>query len=162
MRRALLGLGLAALLGCPPTTQDQSLPPGLTTRPLPAAYEGRTNPFSPDDAQVLEEGRRLYLTPHQGLSCAVCHGNDGRGRGPMWTYIEPYPPSFADEALLDAFRERQDHVFRWVADGLDRMPMPGFGQVMTEEEIWKVITYAWHLGLQLERRPDNKASGGGP
>jgi mono/diheme cytochrome c family protein len=163
MKRApAIALLASALLGCPSTTHDQSVPPGLPTAALPAEHRGRRNPFSPQDAAALEQGRRLYHQPFTGLSCAGCHGTLGNGRGPAWAYIEPGPPSFASPAMLEAFEKHADYVSFWVDDGLERTPMPAFGDVMSEQEIWQAITYAWYLGLELKRNPPREPPGQKP
>ena len=44
---------------------------------LPETYAGKTNPLKTTIGNVVE-GARLY-----DLRCAVCHGMDGRGEGPL-------------------------------------------------------------------------------
>jgi len=41
---------------------------------------------APEEMPEASEGRDLFMT-----NCAVCHGADGRGNGPMATAMDPLP-----------------------------------------------------------------------
>lgn len=142
---------LAAFLlaGCPPTTTEQSTPPGL--KMLKQQLSPKQNPFPVNDPAVMETGRALYAQSYQGLSCAGCHGVNGDGYGKKFPYIEPRAPSFSDGTLADAFTKHPESVFHWVSQGVKRTPMPAFSLVMSTNERWLVITYAWKLAKNKGR-----------
>lgn len=76
---------------------------------------------------VQAEGRALYLA-----HCAVCHGEDGSGRGSMAAY-ETYPQigSFRDEKYASYSSGK---MFRSIRLGQGNMP--AFGNILTAREIW--------------------------
>jgi|GEM_PF-5141767 len=162
----LLG-GLVLLLaaaGCQPLSELEPVqgrlaalsgegpPPGYISGTIPPAYQGRANPFSLQDANAIRQGRVIYTTGVGSLSCFHCHGANGLGDGPRALKMDQLPASFAAPALRDAFRHQQDYVYWWVSAGVDRTVMPGFQDVLTEEEIWQAITYAWYLGEESTTR----------
>lgn len=136
---------------------EEGPPPGWIGGDIPSQYRGLRNPFGLGDATALAAGEQLYHS--HDPSCATCHGNDGRGSGPMAPYLEPSPADFAAPSMLYAFREHQDYVFWWVSDGVAETPMPAWKDIMSETERWQVITYAWQLGEQGAQNPSAGTSG---
>ena len=96
-----------------------------------AARAGRelTNPFHPT-AQTLEKGKALYQ-----IYCLVCHGEAGKGDGPIAAKI-PTPPSYKSERLLGYPPGRIFHVITMGAN-----KMPSYAVQLAPEERWQVITY---------------------
>lgn len=119
-------------------------PPGYTGMEIPAVYRGRHNPFTPSDARTVTAGRELYHAFQ--VSCASCHGEDGRGDGPLASNLDLPPADFAAPPMLNAFRNHQDYVYWWVSEGVPPTQMPGWKDRMSETQRWQVITYAWYLG----------------
>lgn len=87
------------------------------------------NPYGVE-AGAIEEGRFLYIR----MNCAYCHGFDGTGgMGPdltdnQWRY---------GSADVDLFQT----IYRGRAKG-----MPAWGNVLTEPQIWKLVSYVRSLG----------------
>lgn len=81
------------------------------------------NPFTGDE-EAIEEGQQLYVR----VNCYACHGREGGGgMGP---------------SLVDArwnFGSDDATVFETIHDG--RGGMPAFGDILEDEEIWKVIAF---------------------
>lgn len=79
---------------------------------------------------AVEEGRFLYVR----MNCAYCHGFDGTGgMGPdltdnQWRY---------GSSDADVF----ETIYRGRAQG-----MPAWGNVLTEDQIWKLVSYVRSLG----------------
>ena len=74
-----------------------------------------TNPVAPSDASV-ERGRAWYLS-----YCAVCHGADGMGRGPIADMFPAIPP------IAGAVRFSDAYLFGLVTQG--RGLMPAYGRI---------------------------------
>jgi len=88
-----------------------------------------TNPFHPT-SQVLEKGKALYET-----YCLVCHGEQGKGDGPIATKIPP-PPSYKSERLMGFLPGRIFHVVT-----LGSNKMPSYAAQLSPDDRWLIITY---------------------
>ncbi|HKE23222.1 MAG TPA: cytochrome c [Bryobacteraceae bacterium] len=87
------------------------------------------NPFRASP-QTLAEGEALYRT-----YCVVCHGEQGRGDGPIAEKI-PHPPSYTSDRLM---RFPPGRIFHVVTMGAGRMP--SYATQLSVSERWKVVTY---------------------
>lgn len=142
---ALLVTVAFAASACAPVTilMGEGGVPGYPAHPVPEQHRGKTNPFSPDDAQAVQAGQGIYLG-----RCLRCHGEDGQGNGPQAPFLEPQPANFAAPMVMRAFEQHQDYLFALVSEGKAQTGMPAFKDDLSETEIWQVITYAWALGRQ--------------
>jgi mono/diheme cytochrome c family protein len=86
--------------------------------------------------QTLEEGKALFQT-----YCQVCHGEQGKGDGPISSKIPP-PPSYVSTRLMEFPPGRIFHV---VTVGTGKMP--SYAAQLSADERWKVVTYV-HTVLQ--------------
>ena len=102
-----------------------------------AARAGRElrNPYTPTE-QTLQQGKALFET-----YCLVCHGESGKGDGPIADKI-PHPPSYVSDRLLQFPTGRLFHV---ITMGTTRMP--SYAAQLSASERWKVATYV-HTSLQ--------------
>lgn len=98
-----------------------------------------TNPYRPTEP-TLAKGKVLYQT-----YCQVCHGEQGKGDGPISSKIPP-PPSYRSERLLAYPPGRIFHV---VTMGANKMP--SYAVQLTPDERWLVITY---VRSQLQGLPE--------
>jgi mono/diheme cytochrome c family protein len=91
-----------------------------------------------------QDGKALYET-----YCAVCHGVNGEGDGPIAEKI-PHPPSFKSDRLLQFQPGRFFHVIT-----MGSRKMPSYAAQLSASERWKVIAYVRRSleGLQEERTP---------
>lgn len=101
---------------------------------VPSRYAALCNPVPPDRA-ALEQGRRLY-----GRECSSCHGEHGAGDGKSARDLEKPVPDLALVELVD----QPDGALFWKI-GVGRKPMPGFKDLLTDEERWRVVLYLREL-----------------
>ncbi|MBO0911073.1 MAG: cytochrome c [Acidobacteria bacterium] len=89
------------------------------------------NPYRATEA-TLGEGKALFET-----YCAVCHGAQGKGDGPISTKI-PTPPSYRSDRLMEFAPGRIFHVIT-----LGSGKMPAYATQLQADERWKIITYVY-------------------
>ncbi len=90
----------------------------------------------PDSSQTVEQGKALY----QGKgTCVNCHGPEGAGNGPLAAQVNPSPRNFQHHGF---WRHRTEGEIFWVIKhGSPGTSMIGFGDQLTDEEIWSIIQY---------------------
>ena len=91
------------------------------------------NPFASDVA-AIDAGRQIYAG-----NCASCHGDSGRGDGPAAWGLQPPPADLT--AHLAPGKHSDGEIFRWLRDGVSGSAMPAFGEVISEENRWRLISY---------------------
>jgi len=102
---------------------------------VPSKYRGQLNPLA-TTRSVVKEGSMLYQQ-----QCAVCHGAEGMGDGEAANSLNPSP------ALLAYMVQRPqsvDEYLMWtVSEGGKAFgtPMPAFKDMLSEEDIWKIVTF---------------------
>jgi putative copper export protein/mono/diheme cytochrome c family protein/peroxiredoxin len=70
--------------------------------------------------------------------CVVCHGSDGRGRGPLATTL-PKPP--ADLTQPHTALHTAGDMYWWLTHGIPASGMPAMAGPPTEEDRWDVINF---------------------
>jgi mono/diheme cytochrome c family protein len=109
---------------------------------------GLENPLRKDAAvfaQYVQEGKVIYFQ-----NCFICHGADLDGRGQFAQAFNPPPPPFRGTDTIAQLPE--SYVFWRVAKGWRGLPagatpwdsaMPVFEDMLTQDQIWKVILYIY-------------------
>ncbi|MCP5024187.1 MAG: c-type cytochrome [bacterium] len=103
----------------------------------------------PGDA---ENGERIYAQ-----RCVWCHGEEGDGEGAAAERLNPPPRDFTaaqykikTTAFDDDFAN-DDNMFRMIRDGMPGTAMPGWSDVLSEQEMWDLVWYIKTLaGLEEE------------
>lgn len=97
----------------------------------PVLIDGQpaTEPL-PSTALTRERGADLFQT-----HCYMCHGNEGRGNGPLSGYYAP-PPADLQGPVVQSFPPAE--VFRVIT--LGRGTMPSLAETLTVGERWDIIT----------------------
>lgn len=94
-----------------------------------------TSPL-PDSPEVVEKGKGLY---NGKGTCFNCHGKDGSGNGMAAVGLDPSPRNFQHHGF---WRHRTEGEIFWVIKhGSPGSAMIGFGDQLTDEEIWTIIQY---------------------
>ena len=118
-------------------------PPGIHFD-LPEKYMALKNPYPWSD-QNIHEGGVLYVR-----NCAPCHGDSLNGDGPQARAFLPRPANFRDEGTIAQLDE--NYLFWRIKEGYEGLPpgsfryrsaMPSWGEVLTDEEIWKIIMFEY-------------------
>jgi mono/diheme cytochrome c family protein len=96
------------------------------------------NPVAADDAS-LAAGKKFY-----DELCAGCHGDTGKGDGPMAGYSNPLPASFADAEWKHGPTDGE--IFTVIREGVKDTAMLDFKKDLTERQTWDVVNYVRSLG----------------
>jgi len=93
------------------------------------------SPF-PNSLEMLAKGKALY----EGKgTCVNCHGQSGAGDGPVAASLNPAPRNFHQHGF---WRHRTEGEIFWVIKyGSAGTSMIGFGEQLTDDEIWAIIQY---------------------
>jgi len=129
MKKGLLTLFLLAVLSlsaCAGSSTTESTA-GIAT--VPAEYAGKTNPLGADAATA---GADLFQT-----HCAACHGPQGHGDGPAGASLSPAPRNLPElSATVD-----DGYLFWRISTGKDGTAMVAWKGVLSEEQIWQIVTF---------------------
>ncbi len=116
----------------------------------PPPYAGRHSDRWADP-RAIARGATLYRR-----HCQICHGEDGRGDGPMAAAL-PHPPADLTHHFHRAPGRGDDYLFWRVSEGGTVTPfrawnsaMPAFKDILSANDIWDVLAYVhayFHLGL---------------
>lgn len=133
-------------------SSNPNFPDGMTLQPPPAgtiarenkllhytsapadalrAGEGLSNPLGAGSDNSIQRGAKVFAT-----YCAVCHGSDGVGMGPVAQRGFPPPPSLL---LSHAMQMKDGQIFHVLTYGQNNMP--SYASQLTEHDRWNVITY---------------------
>ncbi len=126
---------------------------------------------NPGDA---ENGALVYAK-----RCVWCHGEEGEGDGPAAERLNPPPRDFTSamyKIKTTAFEDdfaNDDNIFRMIRDGMPTTAMPGWSDILSEQEMWDLVWYVKTLagleeeelgadmdyGTQIESSPESIAKG---
>ncbi|MGI8570638.1 MAG: CopD family protein [Methylocella sp.] len=84
---------------------------------------------------------------HYEQNCTGCHGASGHGDGPLASSL-PIKP--ADLSAPHTALHTAGDLYWWITHGIERSPMPGFGDVLTNDDRWDIINFlgAFAVGYQ--------------
>lgn len=97
-------------------------------------------------AELVAEGAEVYIR-----NCQYCHGDKLDGDGPYAPGLNPVPLNFQDIGTIAQLQE--SFLFWRIATGGPGLPkegapwlssMPVWQQMLSEEEIWKVILFLYN------------------
>ncbi len=104
---------------------------GIVRAPAMADAAKLANPVAPSD-RTRREGQALYA-----IHCAPCHGDSGRGDGPVGRKFVPTPADLRPEGPFG--RLPDGTLFAIVSNGLGAMPP--FRADLSPEERWKIVIH---------------------
>ena len=90
--------------------------------------------------EIVAEGKKLFLGKG---TCVNCHGEKGDGNGKAGAVLNPGPRNFTN---CKFHKKRKDGELMWIigngSPGTGMVALsPPKGNVITEEEAWKIIAY---------------------
>ena len=130
-------LSCVALLLLCASCRDQAAEPTKTEESDASTTTAVTEPVT----AVVSEGAKIYQA-----QCALCHGESGDGKGIV--ELDRPARSFLQGAF--SFGNTTTAVTRTVTNGIGGSPMPGFGAVLSEDEISAVVEYVISLGPEQD------------
>jgi mono/diheme cytochrome c family protein len=92
----------------------------------------------PDDASAVSAGEGVF-----GMACASCHGKNGRN--PTNVGKAMYPRAL-DLGSPEVQRRSNRELFWVIKNGIRLSGMPGFGNILSDDEIWQATYYVRSLG----------------
>jgi Rieske Fe-S protein len=98
---------------------------GMTAGEMTAGESTISNPFE-GDANAVSEGEGLYQN-----NCVFCHGENGVG--------ETFPG--ADAFNIDQSAWTDAHLYDVISNGITGTSMSAYKDTLSEDEIWKVVSY---------------------
>jgi mono/diheme cytochrome c family protein len=120
-------LFLACVLGA-----QQSQPPAKPPADykIPAEDAQKQNPVKPTPESVAK-GKKTFA-----IDCAMCHGDDGDGKGDLATDLK----NVTDFTAADALKDRTDgELFYILRKGKGEMPPEG--DRAKNDDIWNLVNY---------------------
>jgi mono/diheme cytochrome c family protein len=120
-------LFLACVLG-----GQQSQPPAKPPADYKISAEDaqKQNPVKPT-AESLAKGKKTYA-----IDCAMCHGDDGDGKGDLATDLK----NVTDFTAADALKNRTDgELFYIMRKG--KGDMPPEGDRAKNDDVWNLVNY---------------------
>lgn len=106
------------------------------------AGEKLRNPVDPTPVSI-ENGKKLFE-----IYCALCHGPQAKGGGPMANKFVPPP-----DLTLEMFRQRPDgFVYATIREG--GALMPGQKDALSPEDTWDIVNYL----KQLQKKQAGQAA----
>jgi mono/diheme cytochrome c family protein len=120
----------------------------LTVEAYPTSFQTSPTGFS---AASIADGQTLF-----GGNCVDCHGPNGDGNGPAAAGLRVKP---ADLTMPHIWQHSDGEMYWWLAHGIDDsaggLAMPGFGSVLSADDLWALIDYirAHNAGLAMRQDP---------
>lgn len=122
----LMSVVMFILAACSSNSQHQS---NTALDSVPAEYAGKTNPLGTESAAA---GAEVFKN-----NCEVCHGPQGHGDGPAGASLDPAPKNLPELSTVVS----DDYLFWRISTGKDGTSMVAWKGILTEEQIWQVISF---------------------
>jgi mono/diheme cytochrome c family protein len=139
---AALCIGQPAITGADPNGEAHKDEGGHAHVPAPLEYADAHMPGSAwTEPALIARGKEIYT-----VKCAVCHGDEGDGKGPAGAALPLKPPDLRDKATIAEMRG--NYWFWRVSEGGVVDPFKSKGSAMppwkgdlSVEDRWAVIAY---------------------
>ncbi len=101
-------------------------------RPVPLSVE-RENPI-PLSRESIAAGQALFVS-----HCASCHGQTGKGDGPVGLGLNPRPADLTQHAIVGVHTDSQ--LFEWITNGFPGSQMPAFQSTLSDTDRWNLVNF---------------------
>ncbi len=106
---------------------------------------------SPNELPSLLKGKNLFAS-----NCVACHGNNGFGDGPDGKDLQPVPTNF--HGTERPLQISPFGAFNTIKLGVNGTAMVGWGEKLSDGDIWALSYYVTHLRYNDEKyKLDEKA-----
>jgi mono/diheme cytochrome c family protein len=129
-----------------PAAAIETTPKGSHNYNLTTEDIARKNPVPFTEASVARGKKRFQS------QCAMCHGQNGDGKGEAVEEMKITPPDFTKP---ETFKDRTDGAL-FVILGAGSDTMPGQGTRMTEKEKWDLVNYLRAVGGKVPEKSTGK------
>jgi len=121
-----------------PSVVEEMIARQLRRWATPSDLRGAKNPV-PLTSEIMDEAR-AHFADH----CAVCHGNDGKGKTEMGPHMYPKTP---DMTLPKTQKLTDGELFSIIENGIRLTGMPGWGNGTAESGrgSWTLVHFIRHL-----------------
>ena len=140
-KTALMLFTLLFFLSCVLLAQESS-PPAKPPAESKMSQEDaqKANPVKPT-SESLAKGKKTY-----GIDCAMCHGENGDGKGDMAADMR----NVTDFTATDAMKNRTDgELFYIIRKGKGDMPPEG-DRAKNNDDIWNLVNYIRSLAKKKQ------------
>ena len=136
-RSATLGLTLAALvfLQSQLFSREDTVPKDVATK---------KNPIASSDS-VLAKAKSAYEE-----KCQMCHGETGKGDGPMAGMLKEKPADLSDSKVMGELSDGE--IFWMITKGEKSAGMPPFEATLSEDDRWGLVNL---LRSMSNTKPNN-------
>ena len=102
------------------------------TSPLPVTIE-QINPIPPN-SQSAAAGQAVFT-----LHCATCHGETGKGDGPLGVVLNPRPADLSQHAIPGVHTDSQ--LYEWITNGFPGSAMPAWKSRLSDTDRWHLVNF---------------------
>ena len=95
---------------------------------------------------TIAKGKAIF---HGKGVCTNCHGEEGKGNGPLANSFNPRPRDFTDADDIGWHKVRTDGEIFWAISKGTEYGMIPFEDMLSEEERWELVDYIRSLGKPL-------------
>lgn len=106
---------------------------GVITMMRPPPANAQANPIVPDTKSVAA-GQALFSN-----YCVPCHGESGKGDGPLGLTLNPRPADLSYHAIPGVHTDAQ--LFEWITNGVPGSRMPALKTVLSDTDRWNLVNF---------------------